>query len=231
MKYQSNILSDARGKLNGMVFTRGRYGAVIRNKVSPVQPGTGAQQLVKQNFGALSASWRDLTQGERNGWNAAVENWPRNNIFGQQYLQSGLNLYVGLNQNLLTAEQATIVEAPTPAEMPIIETGALIASAGGGTITLNITFNSTAAVPAGYRLVVASTPNISAGRTFVKTLYRVIGTYASATVTTALPLETVFFNKYGSLIEGQKVFVQVYLIDVVTGQASIPVQQFAIVGA
>ena len=37
----------------------------------------------------------------------------QNNVFGQQYLQTGLNLYVGLNQNLLNTNQSEITEPPT----------------------------------------------------------------------------------------------------------------------
>lgn len=228
MKYQSNILSDARGKLNGMVFTRGRYGAVIRNKVSPVQPDSPTQSLAKQNFGALSASFRDLTQDQIASWNEAAVNWPRNNVFGQQYLQSGLNLYVGLNQNLTTAGQATIVYAPVPSELPVIVITSVIADQSSAAVSVGVEFNGVAAVPAGYSLVVAATPQLSAGRSFVKNLFRDLVVAPAATATAPLAISTEYSAKFGNPAIGNKIYVQVRLIDNVTGQATIAVNSSTI---
>lgn len=216
MKFQSNILSEARGKLNGMVFSRNRYAAIIRNKTSPVNPQTSSQALQRQNFGALSASFRDLTAMQIAAWNAASENWPRNNVFGQQYLQSGLNLYVGLNTNLLNANQTGITEPPAPVELPVLVFGAITNT----TTTQTVAFTPTP-VPTGYSLIIAATAPVSAGRNFLKNRYRIISVQAAAA---ASPADTFsdYTAKFGTPVAGMRIGFKIYLINDTTGQASVP---------
>lgn len=231
MKYQSNLLSDARGKLNGMVFTRGRYGAVIRTKVSPVQPDTNAQQLTKQNFGALSASFRALTEDQIAGWNTAALNWPRSNVFGQTYYPSGLNLYVGLNQNLLQAEEATITAAPSPTELPVMTPNGVVIDDSANTFIAIFQMDGGTIVPAGYNLLIDATGAISPGRSFVKNMFRQITVIAAGADTSATDLNSFYVARFGSPITGQKIYVQARLIAIASGQASLPVQQSGIVVA
>lgn len=44
------MMTDARGKLGGHVFTKARNGATIRTKVSPANPQTSAQSLSRSIF-------------------------------------------------------------------------------------------------------------------------------------------------------------------------------------
>lgn len=232
MKYQSTLLADARGKLNGVVFTRGRYGSVIRTKVSPVQPDTSYQQLVKQNFGALAASWRGLTGLQIAAWNAAAANWPRTNVFGQQYTQSGMNLYIGLNTNLLTiGTGSTLSDPPEPEELPVIEPDGVAIDDSANTVFFTVRSGGSADVPAGYSLVVRSTGAISAGRRFVKNMFRVITALNTGTDTSVENLQGVYSAKFGLPITDQYIYFDAYLINQTTGQASLPVQQSGIVVA
>lgn len=224
MKYIGNLTSDARGKLNGMVFTRGRYGAVIRTKVSPVQPATPAQQLVKQNFGALSASWRDLPTDERNGWNAVVSQWQKTNVFGQQYTLSGINLYVGLNQNLLQVEQPNISVAPLPGEMPVLQAFGIAADVSSTSIIWTLGMNSSSVIPVGYNLVIDATPPMSPGRTYVKNKYAQITFLAAAVDTNLQNLWPAYVARYGALAAGQIIYLRAKLIDIATGQATIGIE-------
>jgi hypothetical protein len=231
MKYIGNLTSDARGKLNGMVFTRGRYGAVIRTKVSPVQPATPAQQLVKQNFGALSASWRDLSDDDRNGWNSVVGSWQKTNVFGQQYTLSGLNLYVGLNQNLLQIEQTNITEAPLPGEMPVVQAFGITADVSSTNLQWTLGMDGGSTVPVGTNLVIEATPPISAGRTYVKNKFAQITFLAAAVDTSLQNIWPQYVARYGALVAGQVIYLRAKLIDVNTGQATIPVEERGLVVA
>jgi len=215
MKFQSNILSDARGKLNGMVFSKNRYASIVRNKTSPVQPNTTAQMNRRQTFGALSASFRGLTVAQIAAWNAAVANWPRSNTFGQQYLMSGLNLFVGLNNNLSTSSSPTISNPPLPVELPVFKLqSASLDSAGLGSLAFTPT------VPAGYVLVLRSTPPLSAGRDFVKSLFRQI-VVAPALTASPFLFGPAFVARYGLPSVGTKVTLEAYLINTTTGQATV----------
>ena len=57
----SAIVSEMRGKLNGSVFSKNRGGAYIRTKVTPVNPQSLAQGLVRATLTNLSQAWRGLT--------------------------------------------------------------------------------------------------------------------------------------------------------------------------
>ena len=104
---------DVRGKIGGTVFTKGRSGAVARNKVTPVNPRTSRQSAVRAALGALSQAWRTLTQAQRDAWNAAVSSFSKTNIFGDTVNPTGKNLYVGLNTNLEKVSASAIAVPPT----------------------------------------------------------------------------------------------------------------------
>ena len=44
------IVADIRNKLNGSVFSKNRYGAYVRTKVTPVNPQSTAQQNTRNNL-------------------------------------------------------------------------------------------------------------------------------------------------------------------------------------
>ena len=58
------MMTDARGKLGGQVFTKTRSGATVRTKVTPVNLKSSAQALVRNRFGSLSQGWRGLSEEE-----------------------------------------------------------------------------------------------------------------------------------------------------------------------
>lgn len=217
MKFQSTILSEARGKLNGAVFSRNRYAAIIRNKTSPVNPQTSAQALQRQNFAALSASFRALTAEQITGWNEAAANFGRTNVFGQTYYQTGLNLYVGLNTNLLNANASEITDAPTPVEMPVLEIGAITNSDVAQTIAFTPT-----PVPTNHALLIFATAPVSAGRNFLKNRYRLISVQAAAATSPANTFAA-YSAKFGAPIPGMRIGFKLMLVNTVTGQAGLPV--------
>ena len=224
MKFQSNILSEARGKLNGMVFSRNRYASIIRNKTSPVNRDTTAQALQRSNFAALSAGFRALTPSQIAAWNAAAENWKRNNVFGQQYTQSGLNLYVGLNTNIVNVAGTIISEPPTPEDMPVLDATALTVT----TTTMSLTL-SVSSIPAGHSLIIQATQSVSAGRNFLKNLYRTISVQAAA-ASSPIDLFSTYSAKFGAPVKDMRVGVRAYLVNKTTGQAGLPFNISGIVG-
>ena len=90
------MMTDARGKLGGHVFTKARSGATVRTKTSPTNPQTSAQGAVRSTFGALSQSWRNLSEEQRIAWNSKASTVGKTNIFGDSYYPSGKNLYVAM---------------------------------------------------------------------------------------------------------------------------------------
>src|SRR5688572_29912338 len=59
------IVTNARGKVGGGVFTKSRSGDVLRRRVVPSNPQTGPQTAVRSYLSDISAEWRQLTQAQR----------------------------------------------------------------------------------------------------------------------------------------------------------------------
>jgi hypothetical protein len=111
----SAVVGDARKKAGGVVFTKGRTGAVIRRKVSPVQPRTPAQRAARAQFTALSKNWSTaVTPDDIAGWNALALQYPRKDQFGQTKKLTGLQLFQSCNRNLQSIGITTELDTPPP---------------------------------------------------------------------------------------------------------------------
>lgn len=220
------FLADARNKLNGNVFSKNRYGSYVRNKVTPVNPRTTYQQNQRQMLGNLSSSWRGLTEAQRQAWRTATQNFPQKDIFGQTKFLAGNVLFIALNKNLLNASQSTINDPPAPVAIPELIVSNLAAAAGTPSVEFDIT---PATIPAGFSLFVKATGNVGPGRVFVKNLLRFIGV-GTATGGT-VDITTDWQSRFGTLVEGQRVTVQAFLVSNTTGQAGVPSETTAIVAA
>lgn len=223
MKFQSNIFADARGKLNGNVFTKNRFASVVRNKVSPVQPDSVHQVNQRQNFGALSAAWRALTQEQRNSWNSFATSVPRTNKFGQTYSPTGQNYFIGLNTNLINAGQAQINSPVSFVGFDTIDLSAATLTIDKSSSLLELTggvIGGAVEPPAGNTLLIRATLGVSAGRKFIKNYYRIIDDLSPAD-----DMNTNYWAAYvarlGTPVVGQRIGLSFSLVNNSTGQQSL----------
>ena len=165
------IVTDGRGKIGGHVASKNRAGAYLRTKVTPSNPNTVAQAQARGVLASLSQGWGQLTDSQRQGWNDAVKEWGKTDIFGDIKNPSGINLFVKLNANLIGAGFPQLSNVPSKMEVPsvIISSASLSVSADD----LSIVFDNNTA--AGVKVLVRATPTLSAGVSFVKSQFRVIG--------------------------------------------------------
>lgn len=224
IKY-SALVSDMRNKLNGSVLSKNRFGSYIRNKVTPVNPQSIAQTLVRARFAQFSQQWRTLTEVQRDAWNSAVDQWQTTDIFGDLKSPTGLQLFVRINANIANAGGAVVLLPPAPAEMEAVALAEVTAEVAGSEVIVNF---APTPVPAGFALVVEATEQVSPGINFVKNKYRQIDVLAAATASGA-NLFAEYTAKFGGLVAGQKLFIRLKLINLTTGQVSIPVQASTIV--
>jgi hypothetical protein len=191
------VVSDARKKLGGIVFTKGRFGAVVRKKVSPVQPRSNAQRGVRANFTGNSKAWSGtLTSAQRQAYiNLAAAN-PKKDRFGNSMTLTGAQLFNSLSRNLHTCALNPLTTAPTglsvddPAGITVSELAAIaavsisavadasggsnsvtaVAAASGGVATYTGTFTDGAANGClGMTFVMAGFTNAVNNGTFVCT--------------------------------------------------------------
>jgi len=210
------LVVDGRGKIGGHVMSKNRGGAYMRTKVTPVNPRTASQSLVRGRFGDLSTAWRGLTQAQRDSWNGIVAQYSRTDIFGDLKNPSGLALYQRLNNNLAKIGVAAIASPLAPAAVPTVVAGVLTATTGVQLLSLALS----GAVPAGVKVVVRATAPMSAGKNFVKSEFRQIGIFNAAQAS-PLVLTAMYTSKFGGVgAVGTKVFVSIEFVSITTGLTS-----------
>ena len=171
------FMTDARGKVGGQVFSKNRSGAFVRTKVTPTNAQTVRQSYIRNLLASLSQAWSTLSQSVRDGFDSAVNDWSKTDVFGDIRNPTGKNLFTRLNMNLENSGQAQVTAVPAKVEVPILE---------GTAVTLDVAAWNVAGASnvAGGVVVISATAPQSQGTKFYKGKYRQIGTVASSAFAT-----------------------------------------------
>lgn len=220
------IVVDGRNKIGGHVASKNRAGAYLRTKVTPVNPQTQYQNNVRAIMTNFAQTWRTLTAAQRNAWNSVVGDFARTDIFGDIRNPSGFNLYMRLNLNAGLAGGGAIASPPAISEVYAPQTIAV--SAAAAVPELELTYNDV--ITAGQLMFIWVTPQLSAGKFFVKSEYRLLITIAPANVSPYDMLAT-YVARFGALVAGQKIFVKIQGVDPDTGLVSQAISTSVIVAA
>lgn len=95
MKILSPLISTGGGSLAGIVLTRNRYAAVVlRQKVTPVNPQSQAQTRIRAAFSSAVNQWRNMTQADRDGWEAYAQSLTYQGSTGP-YTPTGRDVFLG----------------------------------------------------------------------------------------------------------------------------------------
>jgi len=212
-KFSGFGIVDGRGKVNGTVASKNRFGAYLRTKVSPVNRNTSFQAAVRATFSFLSTAWSNLlTQAQRLAFGAFSADHPFNDIFGDPKTLDGHQMYIKLNAALQNAG-LTLITSP-PVDVTTGDMGALtlVATvAAGGTLTVASNENN---VPGSAMVNIYATKVMPNGRNFVKSQLSFIGTFASAR--TPYDIKAAWIAKYGAFpaVAGGKIFVAAQIVTV-----------------
>lgn len=214
-------ITDMRAKLNGQVFSRNRGGAFVRTKVTPNNPRTTAQQLVRGFFGSISQGWSGLTEEQRASWNNAVDNWKRTDVFGNLRTPSGKALYQRLNNELQVSGQAQLQTAPGLVEIPALNISGVVID-GDDTFVIDYTTDLT-----GLKVLVYATPPLSAGTTNANNRFRLISVFDGGD-SAQFNIITAYNAKFGAIPANPNIQVRVKLV-APNGQVSSLYQEKAVV--
>lgn len=215
IKY-GHLISEARGSLNGSVFSRNTYGAYMRAKVSPVQPRTTRQQEVRQRMAQIASAWRGLTQLQRDGWASLAQQVTRINVFGDNVPLTGFNLFMRLNRNIFEAGGSLLADAPNLEIPDAPQISSLAADASAGTLDVGF---SPSPVPNNTVYILNATTDLSAGISYAGGKYRQIS-IIPATSTSPYAAGADWTAKFGTMAAGNKIFVEIYAVSLTTGFAS-----------
>jgi hypothetical protein len=216
----SAVVGDARNKAGGVVFTAGRFGSIVRRKVSPVQPRSSAQLNVRANFTALSKLWSDASMDTyRAAWIALAAGYPLKDVFGATHTLTGLQMFVRLNRALRTIGATLIL--PPPSTLVVPYPGNITLAKSGGPPITSLTVEPDVHCTAAEDAIVLATGGISPGRASGGARFRYIHHFAAAST---YPVELIvdYVLKFGTPIIGRKVFVRVVYVNNTTGAQSLP---------
>lgn len=234
VKWSGAAVVDGRGKLGGTVFSKSRAGATARNKVTPINRRSTAQQLRRAVFGALSQAWRTLTQTQRNGWNALANTaFTSTNIFGDVVKKAGNALFIALNANLNLVEQNTISDPPN-VEDTAAPAYALEATADVSATQLFLTTKFDAGleiVPADNYLAIYATPKLSPGVSYVNSQFRFLGYIGEGETTSSFNLWGPYSGVYGAPAVGDNIAFRVQTINGASGASGVPLQGTLVISA
>ena len=219
MKFGALVV-DGRGKIGGHVASKNRGGAYLRTKVTPVNAQTSYQLGVRSRFTGFSQGWRALTAGQRDAWNAAVSDFQKTDIFGDLRSPTGFNLFQRLNNNLSVCGVAQINVPPLPSAVGAIFI--LLLEKINSENSFTIVFTSS--LPANTAIKIYATAPLSAGKSFVKSEFRLILVATSLDIDSK-NIHNSFVAKFGTQgLVGQKVFVKCIAVNIITGQTGTPSQ-------
>lgn len=216
----ADFISDIRGSTGGTTYSRNTFANYRRNKTSPVNPNTVAQQLVRNRLGAMSQSWGGITENQRIAWIDGAPTWTNTNIFNQSIDYTGFSLYGRLNRNRQEINEALLTDFVLPSDVDSFTSLSLEADTGGG--TLEITF--TPAIAADHRVIIRATAPLTAGTTFVRNQFRKIAVLDNGD-TSPVDLAVFYIAVFGALPPADsKVFVDAKQILIANGQNSVPIK-------
>ena len=194
------MVVGARGTIGGATFSANKSGPYARAWSKGANPKSTLQSSQRGGLGDLAASWRDLTQVQRDDWitYAALPAQDLINSLGETYSISGFNWYVKINLALEAAGEARRVDAPTLTRpsAPIFDAGVELFITSGSTdtrvrydaTTPDITFNHTvfariagqgrSALASNFAFQIIGVPNVARRIFFQDELEAAFGTIA-----------------------------------------------------
>lgn len=228
IKWSGIGIVDGRGKLNGTVLSKNRGGAYARVKVTPSNPRSAAQMFVRSNLAFLAQKWKTLTQQQRDAWSGAVSNYTRTDVFGDVKTPTGYGLFMRINTALRDASTELFFNIPAPTvDVAGIDSvvGVPAQSEDPASITVNFDDSATGN---GYLLIDASPP-LSQGVSTAGSRFKRIANKEVLDVSDPFAVTdfvSSYSDVYGTIPEGQKIFVRVTVM-MSNGQRGVPfVQEF-----
>lgn len=214
------IVSDARKKEGGVVFTKGRSGAFIRRKVSPIQPRSTAQMNVRADFTGLAKAWAGLGDSVRAAWISLAGTYPKKDKFGAAHNLTGLQMYVRLNRALKTIGFGPI--STPPANLTANYPGPFTLTPDGPPMTtIAMNWANPGNVGGSECCVVFATAPQSAGRATAGAKFRFIQFSAPGLVGPYF-LYADYVTKFGVPPSGRRIFFRAFLTKSTTGAQCLP---------
>src|ERR1035437_3174493 len=160
---------------SAVVFA-GRYGLVSRRYVIPINPRTQRQTEVRRHLAEQARRFGELTDAQRNAWNAAAATYRSHPRQGQSGPLTGLHLFIRVNCKLALFGLEQLNTPPPPPVFPELAPQDLVITNTAGVIAVKLVCPANP----GDNTVLRASPPQSPGRGTCGE-FRIIGTDRKST--------------------------------------------------
>lgn len=208
------IVSEARNKVGGVVFSRNPHGAFSRAWSIPPYTNTAAQAAMRTALSTLSSRWRlTLTDEQREGWRSLGCRYKHVDVFAQKSNRPGLQAYLRANLALSSVGAATIDNAPRTQRAT--DPQAITATAASG-LPPSIQVDALVDPQPSEAVQVWVSPQLGSGRNYFFRKMRLVHTEPAGTAAPWDP-SAGWSSRFGELTFPSKLGVGVRYIDTNTG--------------
>ena len=204
------------GKMGLSVTWQGRNGLIRRILVTPANPRTDRQLVVRDLLSQQARRFDALTDAQQDAWNVAADGYQSTPRLGQSGPLTGLQLFVRINCKLGLLGQDAVDVPPVAPQFPALAPQGLVITNTTGVVAVKLTCPGN---PGENTVLRASPPQNSAVRACRD--FRIIGlcpvpAQGSATIT------GLYTAEFGAVPVGKRLFVQASTM--VNGFESLPRQ-------
>lgn len=173
MLFTSPVYSQASGSIAGITYSHNRGGMYTRARVTPTDPSTTRQQIMRAAMGVLAPYWGDtLTQVQRDAWNLYGSNVPWLNPLGQTIFLTGQQHFNRINTVRIQFAEAILAAAPVIFDLGTFTAPTFTAAVDTPTADISFTNTDPWANGTGGFMFIWSGKNIGIGRAFYKGPWR-----------------------------------------------------------
>ena len=191
------------GKLGLTVTWPGRNGLIRRTRVTPRNPRSGAQQVIRQNLATQAAAYDQLTDAQQEAWIAVAAQMRSKATLGQSGPLTGLQLFTKVNCALPAIGGTAVTTPPAKPQLSPLPIDRLEITNTAGAIALKLHTTDT---PPDGTMLRACAPQNSGCRRAVSC--RLLGTLDSP-VNDYIIITSAYTAHFGVPAVGKRVFVSV----------------------
>jgi hypothetical protein len=212
------LAGQISGSMAGQTFSRNRYGAYVRNRSIPVNPGSVHQVQARGIMSHVASLWGGLTEAQRESWRVWALTNPIMDPFGDSQILAGQAAFNQLNCRLWR-QGPTIINVPPTSPAPVgLNTITLSTDIGAGDFNVAFTATPTGANAAiWFWGCVVNSEGIRYVKNKLRLFHRTAGAQASP-----VDIQAAAVARFGTLTTGAWFHVSVHVFDDATGLVSTP---------
>lgn len=209
------MIGAASGGVGNCVFTRNRYGGVLRIGVIPTRRVTQYTVAAREKLTAMSKAWGALDEASRASWATWAQNNPIVDRLGAKQVLAGNAAFIQANVMILLAGGSPI-ETPVIQAAPAPISGLTLTATDPSTVSLAWT---SGALEAKEHLFVWVAIVTSKGREYYRNLLK-LAYVGAAAGTTPAAIGTQVNSRFGYVKAGSLIYVHAQVVNEESGLVS-----------